>query len=128
MTIGVLDVCPDVLPFQVVGNGEGGVGAKERPVDAVAGLEPGEGGCPIPIGISDGLRDGEGLTDCWSALNQEGSVAVIDVGNGARLGKDSFLKPIAIFVLNPGTDLSALQRCRDTNRFAGVGCCPDACS
>ena len=70
-----------------MGNVEGALGTDARPVDPIGGLEPGDGACAITIaiGIVVGLCDGEGLSDFWGACDEEGGIAIIDVGNGERV-------------------------------------------
>ena len=90
-------------------NREGVVGAGEKPDDAVCGLKPGDRGCGITIEIIDRSADGEGLSNFWSALDHEGGIPVIDVGDGAGIGVDGFVESLAIGVVDNRSDPLPLQ-------------------
>ena len=83
LCIGVGDVCSDAVTFKGFGDDEGRVGAEFPPIDAIERGLPGDlnRSITIAVGIIDGAVKGEGLADVRCALDQEGSITIIDVWN-----------------------------------------------
>ena len=111
MTIRVIDGCSNPIPLQGIGNLEGVLGAGAGPVDAVLGLEPGDGAraTAIAIWVLAGLCNGEGLADFRAALDEEGGITIIDIRDGERLREGSLLETIAIGVIQSCSDLCAID-------------------
>ena len=61
----------------------------------------------IPIGVAVGALDGECLSDGGRALDEEGGVTVIDVGDVEGIGVDGFVEALGIGVVDGCGDASS---------------------